>query len=34
MEITTFKAKEAVRLRTKPIKNGNQSLYLDIYHKF
>ena len=33
MEITTFKAKEAVRLRTKPIKNGNQSLYLDIYHK-
>lgn len=28
-----FKPKEAVRLRTKPIKNGNLSLYLDIYYK-
>lgn len=33
MKITKFKAKEAVRLRTKPLKNGNQSLYLDIYYK-
>lgn len=33
MNVTDFKAKEAVRLRTKPIKNGNLSLYLDIYHK-
>lgn len=33
MNVTNFKAKEAVRLRTKPIKNGNLSLYLDIYHK-
>ena len=33
MKTTNYKAKEAVRLRTKLIKNGNQSLYLDIYHK-
>ena len=33
MNVTDFKAKDAVRLRTKPIKNGNLSLYLDIYHK-
>ena len=33
MKTKDFKAKEAVRLRTKPIKNGNQSLYLDIYHQ-
>ena len=33
MNVTVFKAKEAVRLRTKAIKNGNLSLYLDIYHK-
>lgn len=33
MNVTNFKAKEAVRLRTKLIKNGNQSLYLDIYFK-
>ena len=28
-----LKPKEVVRLRTKPIKNGNLSLYLDIYYK-
>ena len=27
----TSKVKEPVRLRTKTLKNGNQSLYLDIY---
>ena len=26
------KAKEPVRLRMKPLSNGNKSLYLDIYH--
>ncbi|MBQ7986939.1 MAG: site-specific integrase, partial [Bacteroidaceae bacterium] len=27
----TVKMKEPIRLRMKPIANGNQSLYLDIY---
>ena len=28
-----IKLKEPVRLREKPIKDGNKSLYLDIYYK-
>lgn len=33
MKSTESKPKEAIRLRTKAIKNGNLSLYLDIYFK-
>ena len=33
MKTLEFKAKEPVKLRIKSIKNGNRSLYLDIYHK-
>ena len=33
MKTQNHQAKEAVRLRTKPIKNGNFSLYLDIYYQ-
>lgn len=33
MKTIEFKAKDPVRLRSKSIKNGNRSLYLDIYYK-
>ena len=33
MKTKNFNVKEPVRLRSKQIKNGNLSLYLDIYHK-
>lgn len=33
MKTIEFKAKDPVKLRSKSIKNGNRSLYLDIYYK-
>ena len=33
MKTKDFNVKEPVKLRSKRIKNGNQSLYLDIYFK-
>lgn len=33
MKVTNFKTKDPVKLRSKTLKNGNLSLYLDIYSK-